>query len=227
MSPPTTNSCFRGLQHQCRTARKPYGTCRTVRPPTSEPLPAPSKASIAPSPFAPAISPTYPVAVPNPPNPYHKNTIIHTIPLNEITSDFRCCVVQVSAVHKANIMKKADGLFLECCREAATRYPDIKYEELIVDNACMQLVSNPTQFDVLVMPNLYGDIISDLCAGLVGGLGVTPSMNIGGLTAVGCRGRGRGEQASGTSMVTRSEEGGGGGLGVTTSMNIGGLTAGG
>lgn len=130
-------------------------------------------------------------------------------------------------MHKANIMKKADGLFLECCREAATRYPDIKYEELIVDNACMQLVSNPTQFDVLVMPNLYGDIISDLCAGLVGGLGVTPSMNIGGLTAVGCRGRGRGEQASGTSMVTRSEEGGGGGLGVTTSMNIGGLTAGG
>lgn len=91
-------------------------------------------------------------------------------------------------MHKANIMKKADGLFLECCREAATRYPDIKYEELIVDNACMQLVSNPTQFDVLVMPNLYGDIISDLCAGLVGGLGVTPSMNIGGLmaTAVCC-----------------------------------------
>ncbi|KXZ50322.1 hypothetical protein GPECTOR_17g961 [Gonium pectorale] len=86
---------------------------------------------------------------------------------------------KVSAVHKANIMKKADGLFLECCREAATRYPDIKYEEVIVDNACMQLVSNPTQFDVLVMPNLYGDIISDLCAGLVGGLGLTPSMNIG------------------------------------------------
>ncbi|GIL58440.1 hypothetical protein Vafri_13578 [Volvox africanus] len=86
---------------------------------------------------------------------------------------------KVSAVHKANIMKKADGLFLECCREAATKYPDIKYEELIVDNACMQLVSNPTQFDVLVMPNLYGDIISDLCAGLVGGLGLTPSMNIG------------------------------------------------
>jgi hypothetical protein len=147
-------------------------------------------------------------------------------------------------VHKANIMKKADGLFLECCREAATKYPDIKYEEVIVDNACMQLVSNPLQassvgrsvprrstilvtacapvqallhppplpgaaantaalwppnatrpcpsevclphpvsahcqFDVLVMPNLYGDIISDLCAGLVGGLGVTPSMNIG------------------------------------------------
>ncbi|PNG99667.1 Isocitrate dehydrogenase [NAD] catalytic subunit 6, mitochondrial [Tetrabaena socialis] len=86
---------------------------------------------------------------------------------------------KVSSVHKANIMKKADGLFLECCREVAARYPDIKYEEVIVDNACMQLVSNPTQFDVLVMPNLYGDIISDLCAGLVGGLGVTPSMNIG------------------------------------------------
>ncbi|GFR48409.1 hypothetical protein Agub_g10303 [Astrephomene gubernaculifera] len=86
---------------------------------------------------------------------------------------------KVSAVHKANIMKKADGLFLECCREVATKYSDIKYEEVIVDNACMQLVSNPTQFDVLVMPNLYGDIISDLCAGLVGGLGLTPSMNIG------------------------------------------------
>ncbi|KAG2485171.1 hypothetical protein HYH03_016061 [Edaphochlamys debaryana] len=86
---------------------------------------------------------------------------------------------KVTAVHKANIMKKADGLFLECCREVATKYPDIKYDEFIVDNACMQLVSNPTKFDVLVMPNLYGDIISDLCAGLVGGLGLTPSMNIG------------------------------------------------
>ncbi|KAG2437151.1 hypothetical protein HXX76_005818 [Chlamydomonas incerta] len=86
---------------------------------------------------------------------------------------------KVTAVHKANIMKKADGLFLECCREVSAKYGDIKYEEVIVDNACMQLVSNPLQFDVLVMPNLYGDIISDLCAGLVGGLGVTPSMNIG------------------------------------------------
>lgn len=86
---------------------------------------------------------------------------------------------RVSAVHKANIMKKADGLFLECCREIRAKYPDIQYDELIVDNACMQIVRDPTQFDVLVMPNLYGDIISDLCAGLIGGLGLTPSMNVG------------------------------------------------
>jgi len=86
---------------------------------------------------------------------------------------------KVSAVHKANIMKKADGLFLECCREVREKYPELQYEELIVDNACMQLVKDPTQFDVLVMPNLYGDIISDLCAGLIGGLGLTPSANIG------------------------------------------------
>lgn len=76
-------------------------------------------------------------------------------------------------------MKKADGLFIECCREVCEAYPDIEYEELIVDNACMQLVRDPTKFDVLVMPNLYGDIISDLCAGLIGGLGLTPSGNIG------------------------------------------------
>lgn len=86
---------------------------------------------------------------------------------------------KVSAVHKANIMKKADGLFLECCRVIREQYPELEYEELIVDNACMQLVKDPTQFDVLVMPNLYGDIISDLCAGLIGGLGLTPSANIG------------------------------------------------
>lgn len=86
---------------------------------------------------------------------------------------------KVSAIHKANIMKKADGLFIECCREVHEKYPDIHYEELIVDNACMQLVRDPLQFDVLCMPNLYGDIISDLCAGLVGGLGVTPSANVG------------------------------------------------
>jgi isocitrate dehydrogenase (NAD+) len=86
---------------------------------------------------------------------------------------------KVTSVHKANIMKKADGLFLECCREVAAVNPEIKYEEIIVDNACMQLVSDPTQFDVLVMPNLYGDIISDLCAGLIGGLGLTPSTNVG------------------------------------------------
>lgn len=76
-------------------------------------------------------------------------------------------------------MKKADGLFIECTRNASEMYPDIKYEELIVDNACMQLVRDPTQFDVLCMPNLYGDIISDLCAGLIGGLGLTPSGNVG------------------------------------------------
>lgn len=86
---------------------------------------------------------------------------------------------KVTAVHKANIMKMADGLFIKCCREVKERYPHIEYQEVIVDNACMQLVKNPSQFDVLVMPNLYGDIISDLCAGLVGGLGLTPSANIG------------------------------------------------
>ncbi|KAL3153459.1 Isocitrate dehydrogenase [NAD] catalytic subunit 5, mitochondrial [Trebouxia sp. C0009 RCD-2024] len=86
---------------------------------------------------------------------------------------------KVTAVHKANIMKMADGLFIKCCREVKEKYPDIQYEEVIVDNACMQLVKNPAQFDVLVMPNLYGDIISDLCAGLVGGLGLTPSANVG------------------------------------------------
>ncbi|KAK9810650.1 hypothetical protein WJX73_007589 [Symbiochloris irregularis] len=85
----------------------------------------------------------------------------------------------VTAIHKANIMKMADGLFIKCCREVSEKYPDIKYSEMIVDNACMQLVKEPTQFDVLVMPNLYGDIISDLCAGLIGGLGLTPSGNIG------------------------------------------------
>ncbi|KAL5728708.1 isocitrate dehydrogenase (NAD(+)) [Ranunculus cassubicifolius] len=86
---------------------------------------------------------------------------------------------RVSAIHKANIMRKTDGLFLKCCREVAEKYPDIKYEEVIIDNCCMMLVKNPALFDVLVMPNLYGDIISDLCAGLVGGLGLTPSCNIG------------------------------------------------
>jgi len=86
---------------------------------------------------------------------------------------------KVTSVHKANIMKKADGLFLACCRKIADEYPDIMYEEKIIDNCCMQLVKDPSQFDVLVMPNLYGDIVSDLCAGLVGGLGLTPSINIG------------------------------------------------
>ena len=86
---------------------------------------------------------------------------------------------KVTAVHKANIMKLADGLFLRCCREVAAEFPEIEYNELIVDNASMQLVSRPEQFDILLMPNLYGDIISDLAAGLVGGLGVVPGGNIG------------------------------------------------
>lgn len=86
---------------------------------------------------------------------------------------------RVSAIHKANIMRKTDGLFLKCCREVAEKYPEIEYEEVIIDNCCMMLVKNPALFDVLVMPNLYGDIISDLCAGLIGGLGLTPSCNIG------------------------------------------------
>jgi isocitrate dehydrogenase (NAD+) len=86
---------------------------------------------------------------------------------------------KVTAIHKANIMKLSDGLFLKCCRETAAEYPEIQYNELIVDNACMQLVMRPETFDVLVLPNLYGDIISDLAAGLVGGLGIVPGANIG------------------------------------------------
>jgi len=86
---------------------------------------------------------------------------------------------RVAAVHKANIMKQSDGLFLGCTRAVAREFGEIEYREVIVDNACMQLVLNPGQFDVLVMPNLYGDVVSDLCAGLVGGLGLVPSGNIG------------------------------------------------
>jgi len=86
---------------------------------------------------------------------------------------------KVTAIHKANIMKLSDGLFLKCCRQVASEYPEIQYNELIVDNACMQLVMRPETFDLLVMPNLYGDIISDLAAGLVGGLGIVPGANIG------------------------------------------------
>lgn len=86
---------------------------------------------------------------------------------------------KVTAVHKANIMKFTDGLFLEIAREVAQSYPDIEFEDRIVDNMCMQLVQKPELYDVLVLPNLYGDIISDLCAGLVGGLGVAPGANIG------------------------------------------------
>jgi isocitrate dehydrogenase (NAD+) len=86
---------------------------------------------------------------------------------------------KVTAIHKANIMKMSDGLFLKCCREVASKFPEVQYNELIVDNACMQLVMRPETFDLLVLPNLYGDIISDLAAGLVGGLGIVPGANIG------------------------------------------------
>lgn len=86
---------------------------------------------------------------------------------------------KVTAVHKANIMKLSDGLFLRCCREVAERNPSIEYKELIVDNAAMQLVIRPETFDILLLPNLYGDIVSDLAAGLIGGLGLAPGANIG------------------------------------------------
>jgi isocitrate dehydrogenase (NAD+) len=86
---------------------------------------------------------------------------------------------KVCAIHKANIMKLSDGLFLECVRRVAKDYPEIEYSELIVDNACMQLVIKPEKYDVLLLENLYGDIVSDLCAGLVGGLGVVPGANLG------------------------------------------------
>src|SRR5450432_3227152 len=86
---------------------------------------------------------------------------------------------KIHAIHKANIMKLSDGLFLRCCRNVAKEYPEITYGEHIVDNTCMQLVMNPYQYDVLVMENLYGDIISDLCAAFVGGLGFVPSANLG------------------------------------------------
>lgn len=86
---------------------------------------------------------------------------------------------KVTAVHKANIMKLSDGLFLDCCRKVAREFPEVSYEEVIVDALCMHLVKNPEKFDVLLLPNLYGDIVSDLCAGLVGGLGLVPGGNIG------------------------------------------------
>ena len=86
---------------------------------------------------------------------------------------------KVTSIHKANIMKLGDGLFIDCVRRAARDYIEIKYDERIVDAACMQLVMHPEQFDVLVLPNLYGDIVSDLCAGLVGGLGVVGAANLG------------------------------------------------
>ena len=86
---------------------------------------------------------------------------------------------KVTAVHKANIMKFSDGLFLEVAREIAKKYSDIEFDDRIVDNMTMQLVQFPEHYDVLVLPNLYGDIVSDLCAGLIGGLGVAPGANIG------------------------------------------------
>ena len=85
----------------------------------------------------------------------------------------------VTVVTKANICKLSDGLFLECAREVAKKYPQIDFKEILVDNCCMQLVQNPNQFDVLLLPNLYGDIVSDLCAGLIGGLGIAQGANIG------------------------------------------------
>src|SRR6185503_12290163 len=86
---------------------------------------------------------------------------------------------KISAIHKANIMKLSDGLFLECVRNVAQLYPEITYEEMIVDNTCMQMVLDPQQFDVMLLENLYGDIVSDLGAGLVGGLGLVPGANLG------------------------------------------------
>jgi isocitrate dehydrogenase (NAD+) len=86
---------------------------------------------------------------------------------------------KVTAVHKANIMKLSDGLFLDCCRKVARAHPTITYDEAIVDACCMQLVKDPGRYDVLLLENLYGDIVSDLCAGLVGGLGVVPGANLG------------------------------------------------
>jgi len=86
---------------------------------------------------------------------------------------------EVCVVTKANICKLSDGLFLECAREVAKKYPEIKFREILVDNCCMQLVQNPNQFNVLLLPNLYGDIVSDLCAGLIGGLGIAQGANIG------------------------------------------------
>lgn len=91
---------------------------------------------------------------------------------------------KVTAVHKANILKTTDGLFLKVAYEVAAQYPDIAFDDRIIDNMCMQLVQHPHEYDVLVMPNLYGDIVSDLCSGLVGGLGMAPGANIGADMAV-------------------------------------------
>jgi len=86
---------------------------------------------------------------------------------------------KIHSIHKANIMKLSDGLFLRCARKVAEEYPQITYGEHLIDNTCMQLVMNPFQYDTLLLENLYGDIVSDLCAGLVGGLGLAPGANLG------------------------------------------------
>jgi len=91
---------------------------------------------------------------------------------------------KIHSIHKANIMKLSDGLFLRCARQVAEEFPDIVYGEHIIDNTCMQLVMNPYQYDVLLLENLYGDIVSDLCAGLVGGLGLAPGANLGAECAI-------------------------------------------
>src|SRR5207245_6533771 len=91
---------------------------------------------------------------------------------------------KIFAIHKANIMKMSDGLFIRCSRNISKEYPEITYGEHIVDNTCMQLVMNPYQYDVLLMENLYGDIVSDLCAAFVGGLGLVPGANIGDQCAI-------------------------------------------
>ena len=91
---------------------------------------------------------------------------------------------KVSAAHKCSIMRMTDGLFLECCRNVAARHPDVAYEEVVIDNLCMQLALDPTPFDVILLENLYGDIVSDLASGLVGGLGLVPGANIGTAAAV-------------------------------------------
>jgi isocitrate dehydrogenase (NAD+) len=91
---------------------------------------------------------------------------------------------KIHAIHKANIMKMSDGLFLRCVRDVSKDFPEITYGEHIVDNTCMQLVMNPYQYDMLVLPNLYGDIVSDLCAAFVGGLGLVPSANLGETCAI-------------------------------------------
>ena len=124
------------------------------------------------------------------PNKVRDDSGISIKPISEFASErivdfsFQYAILnkrkKVTAVHKANIMKYTDGLFLKVAREVASKYKDkIAFDEAIVDNLCMQLVLRPQNFDVLVLPNLYGDIISDLCAGLIGGLGIAPGANIG------------------------------------------------